>query len=100
MKLTQLVLFSRSVLAIRFALAAFGFLSTLAIANHLFTSKALASTESSCESHLKNAQGYRKWANLYQPLAGQNASYRLAFQNYEALGSAAADDFQRCKSAL
>lgn len=97
MKLQKLILLSRSIVAIRFVLAVAGFLSTAAIANHLFASKASASVES-CELHLKNAQGYRKWASMYQPLAGQNASYRSAFQNYSDLASTATSDFQRCKS--
>ncbi|MEO5668184.1 MAG: hypothetical protein ABIR96_09015 [Bdellovibrionota bacterium] len=78
-------------------LIAVGVLSTLAIANHIFASKASASVES-CDTHLKSAQGYRKWAKMYQPLAGQNASYRGAFQNYETLATIASADYQRCKS--
>jgi hypothetical protein len=98
LKLKKLLLLSRSVLILRFGLAALGLLSTAAIANHLFASKAMASVES-CESHLKNSQGYRKWAKMYQPLVAQNASYRGAFQNYSDLAEGALNDYQKCKSA-
>lgn len=98
MKLKNLLLFSRSIFVVRFALAFVGFLSTAAVASYIFASKASASIES-CESHLKSAQGYRKWATMYQPLVGQNASYRGAFQTYNDLAVTAAAEFQRCKSA-
>ncbi|CAN5704378.1 hypothetical protein BH10BDE1_BH10BDE1_02570 [soil metagenome] len=82
---------------IKTLLLAVGFFSSVAIANHLFVPRASASVES-CDTHLKNAQGYRKWAKMYQPLAGQNASYRGAFQSYETLATLASADYQRCKS--